>query len=156
MSDLIVVLTWFHIFSAVGWFGSFLYLLLVLFPLLGKMSPSGRGELMVKLLPPHARFTVIFGTLTVVFGGALFLAMRAGESSAWLAYIETGIVFAFVAYVLMLWGEYGLHRMQRWMRSHSGETPPGMGSPLLMVQLLVGFVTLTLAFTFMVLAAALG
>jgi hypothetical protein len=156
MSDVVAVLTWLHVFSVVGWFGSFLYLLLVLFPLIGKMSPPARGEMMVKLLPSHALFTVIFGTMTVVFGGALYLMMRGGASPTWFTFIWIGIGFALVAYVLMLWGEYGLHRMQKWIEAHPAQMPPALRSPLLIVQFLVGFATLTLAFTFMVLAATLG
>ena len=73
MSDLLVVLTWLHVFSVVAWVGSFTYLLVVLLPTFGKVKEEGRREFLLKLLPRHESFTLVFATATIVFGPPLII-----------------------------------------------------------------------------------
>ncbi len=152
MSDLLVVLTWLHVFSVVAWVGSFTYLLVVLLPTFGKVKEEGRREFLLKLLPRHESFTLVFATATIVFGLPLYFLMRGGESGAWFGYLWPGMIAGGVAYILMLIGVVPLMKAV-----HSGDVRMLEHPPAAMrVVMGLGLVLLLVAFTFMVMATTLG
>ncbi len=156
MADTItLILIWMHVFFIVGWFGSFLYAFFVLFPLLRKLTPPTAKEMVVTLLPPHEGFGLIFATGAIVSGGALFLDMRAGASSTWIGYMVPGLILGLVAYVLLLVATQGMRRMRRAVGASVGQTLARMPAPPqgMLIGMVLSFVFLTAAFTFMVLAA---
>lgn len=152
MSDLLVVLMWLHVFSVVAWVGSFAYLLMVLLPIFGKVREESRHEFLLKLLPRHERFTLVFATATVVFGLALYFLMRGGASGVWFRYLWPGMIAGGAAYILMLVGVVPLMKRVRLGDTRTLERP----SAVMMVGMGLGFALLLVAFTFMVLAATLG
>jgi hypothetical protein len=84
MVDQIVVgtLTWFHIFSVIGWSGAALTFLVTIKPSLAKFSPQASGEFILKVLPRFVRSVQIFSILTLVFGPSLAFTMADGPPNA--------------------------------------------------------------------------
>ena len=152
---LLVVLTTLHIFSAVAWLGSFVYMILVLLPGMGKMTGEGRQEFLATIMPRHEYFTLAFGTATIVFGIALdWLFHLSGDvSPTWENYLLPGIIAAGVAYALMLVGVVSMGKMVKSGKlAMLGSRPP----VAMMLGMALGLVLLIVAFVFMVLAAILG
>ena len=105
MSLLITVIMWFHIFSAIGWFGSVLVFRLVLTPLMPKFSAPARGELVVKLFPSFVNALAIFATSTGGFGLLHLLASSVEEPdhfSLVLPPIAVGASLAVILYLVLL------------------------------------------------------
>jgi hypothetical protein len=84
MVNLIIVgtLTWFHIFSVIGWTGAALTFLVTIKPSLAKFSPQGSGEFIVKVLPRFVRSVQVLSILTIIFGPSLAFAMADGPPNA--------------------------------------------------------------------------
>jgi len=80
MVDQIVVgiLTWFHIFSVIGWSGAALTFLITVKPTIAKFSPQASGEFIVKVMPRFTRSVQILSALTVTFGPLLAFTMNDG------------------------------------------------------------------------------
>ncbi len=72
------VLTWLHIYSAVGWMGAAMFFVILMGPLLSQLSSSTRAELILGLFPLLTRYVTVFATLTIVFG--IVLAYGASKS----------------------------------------------------------------------------
>ena len=152
---LLVVLTTLHIFCAVAWLGSFIYVILVMFPGMGKMKGEGRREFLATIMPRHEYFTLAFGTATIGFGlalGGLFY-LSGNVSPTWENYMLPGIIAAGVAYVLMLVGMVSLGKMVK-----SGKLAMLASRPpvAMMLGMVLGLVLLIMSFVFMVMAATLG
>jgi hypothetical protein len=75
-------LTWFHIFSVIGWSGAALTFLVSIKPSLAKFSPAASGEFILKVLPRFVRSVQIFSALTLIFGPSLAYAMSDGPPNA--------------------------------------------------------------------------
>ena len=84
MVNLIVVgaLTWFHVFSVIGWTGAALTFLVTIKPTLAKFSPVASGEFVVKMLPRFVRSVQVLSILTIIFGPSLAFAMADGPPNA--------------------------------------------------------------------------
>ncbi len=156
MSDLILVLTWFHIFFVIGWFGSFLYTFFVLFPLLPKLSSQSGKEFVFKLLPQHDLFSIIFPTGAVIFGLALFLEMSPRQNATWHYYIWSGIITGLIAYVLMIVAMIGNSRMHRAVAAtiNQPQVQPQPPPKSTLVMLVISFVLLLATMSLMVFASS--
>ena len=75
-------LTWFHIFSVLGWTGAALTFLITIKPTLAKFSPQASGEFVVKTLPRFVRSVQVFSVLALVFGPSLAFTMADGPPNA--------------------------------------------------------------------------
>jgi uncharacterized membrane protein len=98
------ILAWFHILGAIGWVGAAMFFAIVVGPLLGKLTPGTRGELILKLFPRFVRYIAAFGTLTLVMGVALAFSVTDGNigllsptASPAGMYITAGAILALVA-----------------------------------------------------------
>lgn len=156
MNNLVLILTWFHIFFVIGWFGSFLYTFFVLFPMLSKLSPQSGKEFMFKLLPSHEFYSILFSTGAIVAGIVLFLELYQMEGSVWFSHIMVGIVVGLAAYVLMLLSMSSMYKMRKGLKSiidNPQVFPPPPAKSMLYL-LVISFALLLIAMSFMVLAAA--
>lgn len=156
MNDLLTVLTWLHIFFVIGWFGSFLYVLFTLFPMLPKLTPQLGKEFMFKLLPSHELFTILFATGTILAGVLLFLEMKTGQSYAWFSYIWPGMLAGLTAYILVFVAMLSFHKMKKALGSIINQPQVAMSPPpkSTIVLIIVSLVLLIFAMSFMVLAAS--
>jgi hypothetical protein len=108
MSDsvLVQVLLYGHIVSAIGMLGSALLFTFAIGPVLGRLTPPTRAELIVKLLPRVARTITGFGALLAIFGVALAYEITGGDfsqfsfSEDWGARISVGVFLGVVGLVL--------------------------------------------------------
>jgi len=102
------VLAWLHIFSAIGWMGSAMFLAIVLGPSTRELPPPSRRDLVLRLFPRFIRFVSIFATLTLLFGVLLGLALVSdgsdtiSPSTAWGLRIMIGGIVALIAYGLAM------------------------------------------------------
>ena len=102
------VLAWLHIFSAIGWMGSAMFLAMVLGPSTRELPPPSRRDLVLRLFPRFIRFVSSFATLTLLFGVLLGLALLSdgsdtfSPSTPWGLRITIGASLALVAYVLAM------------------------------------------------------
>ncbi len=80
MVDQIIVgiLTWFHIFSVIGWTGAALTFLITIKPTVAKFSPQASGEFVLKVFPRFTRSVQILSVLTLTFGPLLAFTMNDG------------------------------------------------------------------------------
>jgi hypothetical protein len=101
-------LAWFHVFLAVGWLGAAMFFGMVVGPLLPKLSPHTRGELLLNLLPRMVRYITAFSTLTLLMGAALALGIVGGRlellspTNAWGLRITIGVTLSFIAFGIAL------------------------------------------------------
>jgi uncharacterized membrane protein len=106
LTTIFSVLIWLHIFTAVGWMGSAMVFGMIIGPLIPKLSPPTRGELIVNLFPKYIRYIQIFAGLTVVFGVALLGNIIQGDlgmmspSTPFGLYISSGAGLALVTVIL--------------------------------------------------------
>ncbi|MBI4257464.1 MAG: hypothetical protein HY619_00775 [Thaumarchaeota archaeon] len=102
------VLAWLHIFSAIGWMGTSMFLVMVMSPILPTLSAQTRGELILKLFPRMIRFAITFATLTVVLGVILAFSKVGGNLSLlspnnfWGLNVTIGATTALLAYIIAL------------------------------------------------------
>jgi uncharacterized membrane protein len=102
------VLAWLHIFSAIAWMGSAMFLAMVLGPSTRELLPPSRRDLVLRLFPRFIRYVTVFATLTLLFGVLLGLALVSdgsdtlSPSTAWGLRITIGAALALVAYALAM------------------------------------------------------
>jgi hypothetical protein len=109
MVNTIVVgtLTWFHIFSVIGWTGAALTFLVSVKPSLAKFSPQASGEFIVKTLPRFVRSVQVFSVLTIIFGPSLAYTMADGPpnvfdlKSPWSIFIVIGAALGITAILVV-------------------------------------------------------
>lgn len=105
------VLTWLHVFCAMGWFGGDLVFMLGFDPRLGSLSSPTRGEILSNVLPGLNRLEQAFAGGTVVFGLLLLYDITGGDmsmlspSSSWGLAVSIGATLGFIAFLL----ETGVH-----------------------------------------------
>lgn len=100
MSDpLTLVLTFGHIFFAIGWLGAALVSNFTLGPLMMGFSPATRRELIMKFFPRFARIVAAFAGLTVLFGIGLYAdLMQDSPGMDWMRTLGIGIILAVIAF----------------------------------------------------------
>ena len=75
-------------------------------PTIGKLSPTARSELIIKLFPGFLRYVSVFALMTVIFGLALVLDIGNGNmsvfslSTSFGLYISIGATLALITMVL--------------------------------------------------------
>jgi hypothetical protein len=136
MVDHIVVgiLTWFHIFSVIGWSGAALTFLITVKSSLAKFSPQASGEFILKMMPRFTRSVQILSDLTLVFGPLLAFAMNDGPPnqfnlvSPWSICIvigaAIGIIAFLVVFLLLTPTARKLEHAIRRMQQNPGQPPP--------------------------------
>jgi hypothetical protein len=110
MSDsaIVMVLLYGHIVSAVGVLGGSLLFAFAIGPVLPRLTPATRGELIVKLLPRVANVITVFGGLLALFGVALAFAITDGDLSqlstttGWGLRISIGVVLGLIALIVAM------------------------------------------------------
>jgi uncharacterized membrane protein len=128
------VLAWFHILSAIGWFGGDIVLIFGMEPKLGKLSPATRGELVTTLFPRLNRLEMIFATATVVFGLLFAYEVTGGDlamlspSTPWGLAITVGATLGLVAFLLEVVVDYPSEKkviaIMKEMRANNKLVPP--------------------------------
>ena len=128
------VLTWFHIFSVIGWSGAALTFLITVKPSLAKFSPQASGEFVVKVLPRFTRSVQVLSALTLIFGPLLAFTMNDGPPnqfnlvSPWSICIVIGAsigITAFLVVFLLLTPTAGkLARIIGQMQQNPTQPPP--------------------------------
>jgi hypothetical protein len=108
VNQLIVgTLTWFHIFSVIGWSGAALTFLVTIKPSLAKFSPQASGEFILKTLPRFVRAVQVFSVLTLIFGPSLAYTMADGPPNAfdlkspWSISIVIGAAIGITAFLVV-------------------------------------------------------
>lgn len=104
MSLLSAVLVWLHIFSAIGWLGGLLIFMVVVTPLMPKLSGSTRGELVVKLFPNFVKTVLSFAGMTGLFGILLALTLSYEEPAMFSVELPRLTVGASLALIVFLLG----------------------------------------------------
>ena len=136
MVDQIVVgvLTWFHIFSVIGWTGAALTFLITIKPTVAKFSPQASGEFVLKVLPRFTRSVQILSALTLTFGPLLAFTMNDGPPnqfnlvSPWSICIvigaSIGITAFLVVFLLLTPTAMKLERLIQQMQQNPQSSPP--------------------------------
>ncbi|MDA4125448.1 MAG: hypothetical protein OK438_08415 [Thaumarchaeota archaeon] len=96
---IIVILTYLHVASAIGWLGGAVLFISVVTPGLKTLSPPASLEFLVKVAPKVTRFFLGIATATIVFGLALFFSL-AGSFPGNGIYI--GLSLGLIAYLIAL------------------------------------------------------
>lgn len=167
-SALVQVLLYGHIVAAMGTLGGSLLFAFAIGPLLPRLTPATRAEVVVKVLPRIAAVIGGFGGLVALFGVALALAITGGDLSQfsnanpWGQRISVGIVFGLaallVAYLWITPAVRELARIQAGLPADGSARPPPRFL-VLMQRVQIGAVlseiTMLAAIAFMVAAAEL-
>ena len=126
----LIVLQWLHVFTAIFWFGSVLFLDFIVIPTVQSLEPTTRGAVMAplgarieKLLTPLGIAVVSLGFLRGLLGGAF--------GGLGLAYEITFIASLVLGIVIVV---YGL-RLLRPLAQAIGATPPGPGQDTMIARL---------------------
>ena len=142
MVDQIIVgtLTWFHIFSVIGWSGAALTFLISIKPTVAKFSPQASGEFIVKVFPRFVRSVQVLSLLTVIFGPSLAYTMTDGPPNAfdlkspWSICIvigaSIGITSLLVVYLVLTPTAKKLLNIVRQMQQNPQQPPPADLLPL--------------------------
>jgi uncharacterized membrane protein len=160
------ILAWFHILGAIGWVGAAMFFAMVVGPLLGKLTPGARGELILKLLPRFVRYIAAFGTLTLVMGVALAFSITNGNigllsptASPVGLYITVGAVLALVtigiATGVVIPTSNRIVRILQTMAQNPGPPPPELARATTRLRMgaTTALVLLLVVLVFMVAAA---
>ena len=128
------ILAWFHVLSAIGWFGGDIVLLIGMEPKFGKLSPATRGELMTTLFPRLNRLEMIFASGTVAFGVLYAYEFTGGNltilspTTSWGLAITAGATLGFVAFLLEVVVDYPAEKkviaIMTEMRANNQLVPP--------------------------------
>ncbi len=98
------ILAWLHVLFAVSWLGGGIVFAFVVVPALKTLSPAGRGEFTVKVLPGVVRFFQATAGLTVVFGLALLFNLGGPHllalSSSYGVNLTLAVSFALLAFIV--------------------------------------------------------
>ncbi len=93
----VVVIAYFHIFSAIAWLGAALLFTSTIAPVTRRLSPLVRLEFLASTGPPLRRYFFGAATSTVAFGLALYLTIPDFSP-----YLYVGMASAGATYVLIL------------------------------------------------------
>ena len=108
MSDFIfIVLLILHVGAIVGWMGASVLFVSVLGPSMKGMTPEGKSEFSLNVVPRYARYvlgtsvaSVIFGVL--LYGYSVMPNSTVAPSSSGLVWIQAGAGLGVVAFILVL------------------------------------------------------
>src|SRR5438445_524934 len=106
MAVVLEVLLWLHIVAAIGWVGATMVFGMILGPALPTLTPSTRGEFILKVIPKYARFAQVFAIATPLVGVALALSMSGGSLGVFAPttqfgfFISAGAALSVVAWLL--------------------------------------------------------
>lgn len=100
--NVIAVLTFLHIVSAIAWLGGVVFFLSGVAPGLRKMSLASRIDFSANIGPGIIRFYGISGTLTLIFGLGLLFEVFGGNPSTWPMSIEIGFSLGLFAFLVGL------------------------------------------------------
>lgn len=95
MSMVSAAIAWVHIFSAICWLGSAVFFAAVLGPVISRLTPGSRGELLIAAMGRIEKFELTVATMTVAFG--LLLALSLSE---WTPLIFFGASCGIIAYAI--------------------------------------------------------
>ena len=101
-------LAWLHIFAAIGWMGTAMFLVMVLTPSMLGLSPSSRKELVLRLFPRFIRYVTVFATLAIVAGIGLTFGIASDSlaslspTNPWGFRVTVGASLALIAYIVGL------------------------------------------------------
>ena len=137
---LVDIVTYAHILSAMAWLGGALLFLLVIGPVLPRLSAIGRRDVIVSVLPRLTRYMTIAGGLTILFGFALAgVVVYQGMDSfdpgqTWGLAITIGAILALVAALeggLIVGRNVAkLVKLSGGTPSEAGSDPPADAAPL--------------------------
>ena len=163
------VLLWLHVVSAVGWMGAAMVFAMLIGPTLPSLTPSARGELIVKLLPKYITYAELFTLVTPIFGLGLALYISHGSFAVFSPatygnfglFISIGAFLSVVAWVI----SFGLvaptgHKIvsitKEMMKNPGSPPPPELqkASTRLRIASTTGLVVLFIILVCMVVAAA--
>ena len=161
------ILAWFHILGAIGWLGAVMLFGMLIGPLLPGLSPTTRGELIVKLFPRFVRYIQVFAIATPVFGVSLVLSVAGGDlsvmspSNSFGLFISTGavitVVVLIIAFAVVLPTARRIVQVVIRMQENPGPPPPEL--PAIQKRLRIGATTamvlLMIVLAFMVAAVNL-
>ena len=161
------VLTWLHIFSAIGWMGTAMFFVIVLSRVIPGLSQPTRTELLSTLFPRFIRYVAVFSTLTIIFGGVLTIGLSgpSGPSlnDTWGLSITVGALVALIgfgiAHGLVLPAARKIARLSRDTQKMAQQVPSVDGARLQRRMRIGGTVVLFLlvvSLVFMVTAAELA
>ncbi len=93
--NVVTILAFFHIVSAIGWLGGAVLFVSVIAPGLRNISPPASLEFLAKIGPKSTRFFIGASTATVIFGLVLYfysgvdnIAIRVGAILGIVAYLD--------------------------------------------------------------------
>ena len=98
--SVIAVLTFLHIVTAMGWLGGVIFFLSAVGPAVKAFTPPALLEFLTKVGPKQIRFFAGVATGTIVFGLVLLFAAFGTDYSSWPSYIEAGLGFGLIAYLI--------------------------------------------------------
>jgi len=100
--SVIAVLTFLHIITAMGWLGGVAFFLSAIGPGVRAFTPPAMLEFLTKVGPKQIRFFAGTATGTIIFGVALLFAAFGTDYSSWPNYIEAGLGFGLLAYLIAI------------------------------------------------------
>src|SRR5512137_303010 len=105
------ILTWFHVFSVIGWSGAAITFLVAIGPSLKKISPQANSEIVLKMFPRYVRTIQTLTVLTIIFGPLLAFTMNATNEvggpnsfdliSPWSRLVTAGATVGIVTFFLV-------------------------------------------------------
>lgn len=127
--SVIAVLTFFHIVTAMGWLGGVIFFLSAVGPGARAFTPPALLEFLSKVGPKQIRFFAGVATGTIVFGLALLFAAYGTDYSSWPNYIETGLGFGLIAYLIAILVTIPTLRKMDRIARQAMSGPPGSPPP---------------------------
>ena len=136
MVNLVIVgvITWFHVFSVIGWTGAALTFLISIRPTIARYTPQASGEFLLKTFPRFLRSIQVFTVLTLIFGPLLALSMADGPPNAfdlkspWSLCVTTaasiGIVMLSVVFLVLTPTANQIIHIIRQMQQNPQQKPP--------------------------------
>jgi uncharacterized membrane protein len=109
MNVLLIVVQWLHVITAVIWFGTTLFLDLILIPTLTTFPISQQREFNARLIPNMVRIVAPTALAVVILGllrGTVFGPVRSFEFLVGTAYGWTFLIALLLAVATILWGQF--------------------------------------------------
>jgi len=160
------ILTWLHLFFAIGWLGSAMLMTFALTPSLRRMTPQTVAEFNAGFMPLVTKLMLVFSTMTLAMGFGLLYSISGGrilpmlDGGTWGDFMTGGITFAVTVYVfalvviLPMQKKLGALIMGSGDRNVYGRLKIAKLTATMEMMVLVDFVLLILAFTLMAGAAS--
>jgi uncharacterized membrane protein len=104
--QVLAILAWLHIISAMGWLGGGIMFAFVVGPELKNLSPASSGEFLVKVIPGVIRFFQTASRTTILFGILLLYKFSNGDfgilsfGTSFGAVLTVGVSLGFIAFLI--------------------------------------------------------